>query len=174
MTYGLWLDEHINQNHVNEAWSIIESHKNYIKHYSYLENKKVLELLQTSDVGLLPSYGETYGYSILESQACGCPVVTTNMPPFDEINNESTGWLVDVPLANEKGSKVSKLFSDEEKRNYSQTLENNLYQTLKDILNNPDQIIQKGKNSIRNIKENHDINRVTDQIETIYKEALGA
>jgi glycosyltransferase involved in cell wall biosynthesis len=42
-----------------------------IRHYPQLTNRQVIDLYRNSDLGLLPSYAETYGYSVLEAQSCG-------------------------------------------------------------------------------------------------------
>lgn len=67
-------------------------------HHTSLTNDAVLALIKTSDVGLLPTWQETYGFSVLEMQACGCPVITTNVRALPEINPENAGWLIRCPL----------------------------------------------------------------------------
>lgn len=114
----------------------------WINYYSQLDNESVLKEAMNADVGLLPSIAETYGYSVLELMACGCPVVTTNIRAFNEINNESRGWLCDLN-PNEYGERMYANLSNEEKKEILNTLEKNLYNILKDILNNPDQISHK-------------------------------
>jgi glycosyltransferase involved in cell wall biosynthesis len=45
-----------------------------------------VEFLYAHASGLLfPSFQEGFGWPILEAQACGCPVATTNFPPMSEI-----------------------------------------------------------------------------------------
>lgn len=68
------------------------------RHHTSLTNEAVLALIKTSDVGLLPTWQETYGFSVLEMQACGCPVITTNVRALPEINPENAGWLIRCPL----------------------------------------------------------------------------
>lgn len=47
---------------------------------------EALNALYTGARGLLfPSLLEGYGWPILEAQACGCPVITTNRPPMTEV-----------------------------------------------------------------------------------------
>ena len=48
--------------------------------------------MSSCDVGLLPTWAESYGYSVLEMQACGLPVVTTNIRALPETN--VCGWKV--------------------------------------------------------------------------------
>jgi len=46
---------------------------------------QLLEALYTSATTLLfPSLSEGFGWPIIEAQACGCPVVCTNIPPMPE------------------------------------------------------------------------------------------
>lgn len=54
--------------------------------------------MKKSDVGLLPTWADTYGYSVLEFQACGCPVISSNTRGLPEINNNEAGWIINMPL----------------------------------------------------------------------------
>lgn len=42
---------------------------------------------------LFPSLEEGFGWPILEAQACGCPVITTNRPPMSEIAGEAAIYI---------------------------------------------------------------------------------
>ena len=46
-----------------------------------------------SDVLLNPSYGEGFGIPVIEAQACGTPVITTNFTAMPELTG--AGWLVE-------------------------------------------------------------------------------
>jgi glycosyltransferase involved in cell wall biosynthesis len=37
------------------------------------------------------------GSSLLEFQACGCPVISTDVRALPEINDNETGWRISVP-----------------------------------------------------------------------------
>lgn len=55
------------------------------------------ELLPRTDVFLVPTYAETYGFAILEAMAFGIPVISTNVFAIPEvIENGESGLLVDV------------------------------------------------------------------------------
>lgn len=41
---------------------------------------------------------DTYAYSVLESQACGTPLITTAQRALNETNSEDVGWLIEVPV----------------------------------------------------------------------------
>ncbi len=57
---------------------------------------KLLEALYTCAIALLhPSLSEGFGWPIIEAQACGCPVVCTNIPPMPETAGDA-GLLHDA------------------------------------------------------------------------------
>ncbi len=50
--------------------------------------------LYSSAVGLLfPSLQEGFGWPIIEAQACGCPVFTSDLAPMNEIGGEGTAYV---------------------------------------------------------------------------------
>jgi len=166
-----WKDAHITKIEFDFVQKIIQENSRQISYYKSVPNNKVLEILRDTDIGLLPSYGETYGYTVLESQSYAAPVITTEMPPFEEFNNNNTGWLIPVPLIERDGAKTSDVYSKNGIEEFSQTLENNLYKTIEDILNNKHIIREKAKNAIENIRFNHDPKTKAEELEKIYFEA---
>ena len=78
----------------------IKENSDWIYHYNGLSNDKVLSLMAESHLGIVMSFAETYGYVVLEMQAAGVPVVTTDIRAFPEINSDKTGWLVKYPYRN--------------------------------------------------------------------------
>src|SRR5690606_873447 len=88
---------HTNESHFELAQTIIDQFPNNIKHYKHLKNEEVLDLFKKTHVGLLPTWADSFGYSVLEAQACGCPVITTDIRALPEINNNDIGWLIKVP-----------------------------------------------------------------------------
>jgi glycosyltransferase involved in cell wall biosynthesis len=64
---------------VQRVKNFIQKNSDWINYFPQLPNHEVLELMKKSHVGLLPTYADTYGYSVLEFQAAGCPVITTNV-----------------------------------------------------------------------------------------------
>lgn len=65
----------------------------WITWYRSLENRDCLELIKHAHIGVLTTLQDTYGYSTLEMQACGCPVISTNIRACSEINNDNCGWI---------------------------------------------------------------------------------
>jgi len=68
--------------------SIISSGK-YIYHVSNLDNAALLSTMEHQDLGLLPTWGDTYGYSVLEMKSFMLPVITTSVRALPEINEDS-------------------------------------------------------------------------------------
>jgi glycosyltransferase involved in cell wall biosynthesis len=140
-----------------------------IKHFNYLKNATVLQMLIDSDVALLPSYDETYGYFVLEAKAAGCPVITTNGGAFPEINSNEDGWLIEVPLV-ENNRSIPR--SDEAKNIFKQTVKNDLINIIDECISYPNIVKEKGKNALNRIKNNHSVEKATQKLESIYKDFI--
>jgi glycosyltransferase involved in cell wall biosynthesis len=138
-----------------------------IKFLGSIPNDQVIELFKESHVALLPTYADTYGYFVLEAQACGCPVITTDIRALPEINNESCGWLITVPK-DENGNGL--LRNSEERIQFSQIVQKSLYKIVEDILNNPLIIPTKGEAALSRIKNDHDPKKHSERLLSIYRE----
>lgn len=81
----------------------------------HIEN--TVELIQQVDIVVLPSYREGLPKVLLESQAIGRPIVTTDVPGCrDAIVNQETGILVPVKDAISLAEAISDLINDFDKR----------------------------------------------------------
>ena len=71
---------------------------------AYSLSQKVIELVQVSNEDLcalyssatallFPSLQEGFGWPIIEAQACGCPVFTSNRPPMTEVGGEAALYI---------------------------------------------------------------------------------
>lgn len=140
-----------------------------IVHYKSLSNEKVMNLFLSADIALLPSYEETYGYTILEAQAAGCSVVTTNGCAMTEINNDDIGWVINVPRY-EDGRTVPRTIENKEK------FDNIVLKRLKEIIEyaveHRDEVRQKGRKSLHRIIEEHNPEDHKIRLNEIYEEAL--
>lgn len=151
------------KNNLDRVLSIIHKYPQNITHYQSLSNDQVKKLLLDTDVALLPSLAETFGYFILEAQAAGCPVITTDIRAMPEINNESRGWLVKICLENK----------DEADLSMPEKLINNISSQLKtiilEILKDPSIIRVKGHSALKNIIENHSPSQHQMVLEALYE-----
>ncbi len=132
--------------------NIIES-SDYIEWYDSIDNESVLKLCLQSDVGLLPTVADTYGYSVLEMQASGCPVITTDIRSLREINSSDHGWVIHLPQ-NEYHEAYYR--SPEDRENNHRILSDGLTDILEGILNGDKaDIARKAHNSLEHILKDH-------------------
>ncbi|MGQ1947090.1 glycosyltransferase family 4 protein [Geofilum sp. OHC36d9] len=134
-----------------------------------LPNDKVIEILKQTHVALLPTYADTYGYFVLESQACGCPVITSDIRALPEINNDQCGWIINVPK-DKNGNGILLTKSDREK--FSQIITDQLYNIIQNIFSNPEVIKPKAEMSLKRIQTYHDPQKHAQQLLNIYRNAL--
>jgi len=131
-----------------------------------LPNDQVLDVFEQSHIGFLPSYIETYGYTVLEAQAAGCATVTTDIKAFPDINPDEVGWRVgidgpDYDYRCEEGRAL-----------ISERLERGLYRILSNILDCPSVVREKGEAALQRIKDEHDPDRHCARAKAIYDQAL--
>ena len=82
---------------LHESAAFLARNSDWVTLYSDIPNEMVLSLLPEHHVGLLPSFFEPYGYAVLEMQAAGLPVITTDIQVFPEVNPEDAGWRIALP-----------------------------------------------------------------------------
>ena len=127
-----------------------------------MSNDGVKKLLLETDVALLPSLAETFGYFILEAQAAGCPVITTDIRAMPEINNNESGWLINIKTGERDDADLS--YTNQ----LIQKIETQLQAIILEILNDPSIIRQKGRTALANIIKNHDPKTHQMILESIY------
>jgi glycosyltransferase involved in cell wall biosynthesis len=142
-----------------------------VTHHRELAAAEVLELFKASDIALLPSFAETYGYSVLEAQACGTPVITTNVRSFPEINNEQCGWIIPLAL-NER--RDAALATAEERLRASDMLVDGLRAVLCKIDDDRSCVDRKGLASLERIQRQHAPDEFAAKLKTIYAAAVRA
>lgn len=140
----------------------------WISYYNELSNHEVMEIAKKTNVGLLPSLAETYGYAALELMACGCPVVTTNIRAFQEINDYDRGWICKIE-PNRWGESIYSSMMYDEKIAIQSKVQNELENVLKDILDNPEQITKKAKAAYKYVEKFHSL----DKYNSILNEICG-
>ena len=77
---------------ISDAADLLKS-ASWITWYKKLDHAHVLDLMKKSHIGMFPSYCDTFGYVVLEMQASGCPVLTTDINAMPEINDDNRGWI---------------------------------------------------------------------------------
>lgn len=154
---------------VQRAKNLIEQNSSWIRWHPKLPNKETIELMKGAHVGLLPTYADTYGFSVLEFQAAGCPCITTDVRALPEINNINVGWVINIP----KKQLGEAIVETKEDRNIiSKLIRNGIEKSVHEIFSDKELIIKKAENSIARIKECHSVDKYASKMCEIYREAL--
>lgn len=153
----------------DKAKVIITENSDWITHFSYMENAELLEEMTRSQVGLLPTWSDTFGYSVLEFQAAGCPVISTDVRALPEINDNDRGWLIKLS----KDTVFEAICATPADRKIvSQTITNKLEEIIVSIFAHPEIIAEKAEKSLSAIKQHHSPENFAEKLNEIYQEAL--
>jgi glycosyltransferase involved in cell wall biosynthesis len=151
------------------AEDIIRKNSDWIIRYHRLPNQRVVELMKSAHVGLLPTFADTYGYSVLEFQACGCPVISTDVRALPEINNNEIGWMIKTPK-NRLGEGI--YTTKEDKAKVGLLIKEELKRLITEIMENRGVIPIKSNAALQHIKDNHSPVEFSRQLGEIYQRAL--
>jgi len=64
-----------------------------IKELVEVSNEHLQALYSTAEALIFPSLQEGFGWPIIEAQACGCPVVTTNRAPMTDVGGDAAVYI---------------------------------------------------------------------------------
>ncbi|MCC3862741.1 glycosyltransferase [Terrisporobacter petrolearius] len=155
----------LEKSEVEEVKEIINNNSK-ISYYERLDNAKVIDLMKKSDVGLLPTWADTYGYSVLEFQACGCPVISSNARALPEINNNEIGWMINMPLTK---LKEIDYINEENIKVIREKFISSLEDIFLECIENRSIIKEKAKLCIERVKKQHNPIDFEEKITNIYK-----
>ena len=113
--------------------------------------KEVIEEMKSCAVFVLPSYSEGFPNVILESMACGCPIIATPVgaiPEMLDINGDKPCGIC-VP-----------------KQNVGELRNAIMY-----LLDNPQEAEKLGENALKRVHEQYAMSNVWDQLTNIWKNA---
>ena len=118
-------------------------------HVNFLGNlKSTKEVLNISDLFILPSSSESFGLAALEALACGVPVISTNSGGIPEVvEHGKSGFLSEAGNFKEMGQNALNIISDNQTH------------------------IQFKSNAIKSAKK-FDIQHILPKYEEVYKESL--
>ena len=154
------------ENDEKESKYLIERNKDWIEYYDRLPNTEVLEKMKKAHVCLLPTWMDTFAYSVLEAQACGTPVISTSLRALTEINNENVGWLIDVPV-NRLNNPLH--LTREQQDNFSEKLLNGLYDKVEYVLQHREEIKDKAMKCLVKIKDYHSPQKYEEKLRMVYQ-----
>lgn len=160
---------HETEEHLAKARGIIDANREWIRYHEFLHNAEVLDLMREADVGLLPTWADTYGYVVLEFQGAGCPVITTNVRALAEINDAESGWVIGVPLNEFREG----IYTTDEYRAYmADVIQHGIEETLEQICEDPSQIHRRSLRALDRIRSTHDPDRYARRILALYSQTV--
>ncbi len=90
-----------------------------VKFLGKVSDETKILLYQKAWVFVQPSFMEGWGSTNIEANACGTPVIASNVPGLrDSVKNPSSGFLVPYGQSEEFASKIYDLITDEKLRDY--------------------------------------------------------
>jgi glycosyltransferase involved in cell wall biosynthesis len=144
--------------------------QSWISFHEAMPNAHLLTLFGQCHLGFLPTWQDTYGYSVLEMQSRGCPVVSTMIRSLPEINPIDVGWQIEHPV-NQWGEWRELPTSRESE--LSESLANEIYSCVKEILANPQALETKGRASVARIQKEHSPERHSQILSDLYQRMFG-
>jgi len=79
-----------------------------VKEPVYNQEEKI-NILQSSDLMILPSKNENFGFSICESLFVGLPVLCSNQTPWLKLNELNAGWCLDLNSVKKISEAIKKI-----------------------------------------------------------------
>ncbi len=149
-----------------EARQIMARHTSRIEHHETLPYARVLDVYRRAHVGLLLTWSDTFGYSALEAQAAGCPVITTDVNAMPEINSDAVGWVVPVPHHPWKAHAA--IGTEKSRGEVSAAIERGVRRALEEIATAPDLVEHRGRRALRQIEEQHSPSHAAQWLENLY------
>jgi glycosyltransferase involved in cell wall biosynthesis len=157
------------QANLEHALKLIEGSQGKIKVFPEISQQEVFNLMATSHIGLLPTYNDSYGYSVLEFFSYGCPVITTNILALPEINHPDRGWIMEMPLVDSGGGiQLIDRTSPEKNANMSALSTELLVEIFCSILADRSQLNSKSIAALRYIEQSHYLQKNIETLEKIY------
>lgn len=151
---------------LEDAQALIESNKDWIEYYPSLPNNQVFNKIKSAHVALLPTWMDTFAYSVLECQACGTPVISTSLRALTELNDSSVGWLIDVPV-NKLNNPIMNNHDDFQK--FESQLQSGLERVICHVLDNRTEVKEKAANCLVRIQKRHEPQRYNECLRLAYK-----
>jgi glycosyltransferase involved in cell wall biosynthesis len=100
-----------------EKYVIANGLQEQVRLTGFISEEDKIDLLQRSAVHLQSSYKEGWGLSVIEANACGCPVVANDTTGLrDSCRDEETGLLYKHCDLEDAVSKVRRILSDDDLR----------------------------------------------------------
>ena len=169
---GNYNNFYLDEKEKKEIQNIIKN-ANWLEYHEKVPNEEVLKLAKQAHVGLLPSMGDTFGFSVLEMQACGCPVITTDRQALPEINNDQCGWLIDTKDAQLSHGDDFGHYTRDEVESLSSIISEKLFEIGTAVMEGRFALQEKSKNSLERIRIRHAPIEYGKRLCSIYQRNMG-
>ena len=121
----------------------------YVEFLGRINQEDVADTFNSFDIAVFPSLKESFGVSSLEAQACGVPVIITNVGGHPEtVLNGESGLVVEAKN------------------------ENILADAIISLLEKKEDLKQLGLNGADFVKKEYELNKIFNEIEKIYNEII--
>ena len=130
------------------------------------------KILPQTDIYLLPTYYEAFGFAILEAMSYGISVISTNVSAIPEmIQDGISGYLINVSKYN-----LEKLFKGYTVMNiphdFKKYLTNQLKNKILDLIKNKEKRHYFGENALKTTKTKFSFDTHNKKMQKVYKELI--
>ena len=130
------------------------------------------EILPETDIYLLPTYNEAFGFAILEAMAFGIPVISTNQYAIPEIiEHENDGFLIDI-----SGYNTQKMFRgyrvDEIPRDFHDHINEQLVRYLTRLIESSALRKSIGMRASRTVRSRFGFQARNETMSAVYRNAV--
>lgn len=124
---------------------------------------------KSADCFVLPSKGESWGLPMIESLACGVPVITTNWGGQLEYMNNDIGWLIDVEKMEMPDDGM--FFKPQEGNEWAVPSKKHLKELMRYAFEHPEECKKKGgMHSYEYVENNFSWEKSTEIVKELLKE----
>lgn len=132
------------QSDVHEEMKRLSDNGDWLEFRGEIPHEEVIKEMLSAQVFVLPTYTEGFPNVILESMACGCPIVTTDVGAIPEMLDIANGFQYGICV---KPCQVEEL-----------------YQAVKKMLDDKEYAMQCGQNAQRRVNEMYAMPIVWEQL----------
>lgn len=147
---------------------LLQENANWIDFHQSLPNEQVLALCKRAHVGLLPTYRDSFGYSVIEMQSCGCTVLSTDVFALPELNNPTIGYVCHIRDV------VEALTDDDDAaiQALKHLLARELRRVLPEIVAERASLAEKAIRAMEQVARQHDPTRHGERLYQLYQECV--
>ncbi len=121
-----------------------------VKFIGYINQNEVINAFNSMDIAVFPSILESFGVAAVEAQACGTPVIISNVGGLKEATFDGSRMIVNIQDENDLARAIGKLINNKELR------------------------IEMGKKARAFVEDNYNIEDNFNKVEELYYKFAGS